>query len=307
MSQTPHDSLPPLNWLRAFEASARHLSFTKAAQELHLSQAAVSQQIQSLEAHLGLKLFVRHTRQMHITDAGRNYLPAIQEAFATLGKGTRALLGKDRGRQLTIQSNLAFSVFWLAPRLPRLLAQYPWLQLQIVTAIWDPERTAAAADVEFRFSQNIESTRAERLGSDTVFPVCAPQLARTSRWSDTPLFDCTGVMDGWPQWLDAQGERLPTGMAVHLATSYVVSLAIAQAGAGLALAHDTIAADLLQRNVLVRASEFSIPMRESYFLIKPLRASETPATRAFIDWLSSEHAPVGDPSDGLSAPHPPDR
>lgn len=107
------------------------------------------------------------------------------------------------------------------------------------------------------------------------------------------MFECTGVMDGWPQWLDAQGQRLPKGKAVHLATSYVVSLAIAQAGAGLALAHDTIAADLLLRKVLVRASEVSIPMRESYFLIKPLRPSETPATRAFIDWLSCERAGAG--------------
>ncbi|MEO8543586.1 MAG: LysR family transcriptional regulator [Betaproteobacteria bacterium] len=288
MTQPAPDPLPPLNWLRAFEASARHLSFTKAAEELHLSQAAVSQQIQGLENHLGLKLFVRHTRQMFITDAGRNYLPAIQEAFATLGQGTRALLGRDRGKHLTIQSNLAFSVFWLAPRLPRLLAQYPWLNLHIVTAIWDPERTAAAADIEFRFGQAMESTRAERLGSDSVFPVCAPQLAQTSSWRDTPLFDCGGVMDGWPQWLQAQRERLPQGKTVNMATTYAVSLAIAQAGAGLALAHDTIASDLMQRKLLVRASEFSIPMRESYFLIKPLRHSETPATLAFVDWLSAE-------------------
>lgn len=294
MTQSAHDPLPPLNWLRAFEASARHLSFTRAAEELHLSQAAVSQQIQSLENHLGLKLFVRHTRQMSITDAGRNYLPAIQEAFATLGQGTRALLGRDRGRYLTIQSNLAFSVFWLAPRLPRLLAQYPWLNLHIVTALWDPERTAAAADIEFRFGQTMESTRAERLGVDSVYPVCAPQLAQSANWRDTPLFDCGGVMDGWPQWLQAQRERLPQGKSVHLASTYAVSLAIAQAGAGLALAHDTIAADLLQRKLLVRAAEFSIPMRESYFLIKPLRHSDTPATRAFVDWLLAEWGRPGE-------------
>ncbi|MEO8857940.1 MAG: LysR family transcriptional regulator, partial [Burkholderiaceae bacterium] len=283
MTQLPREPLPPLNWLRAFEASARHLSFTRAAQELHLSQAAVSQQIQSLERHLGLKLFVRHTRQMHLTDAARNYLPAIQEAFATLGQGTRALLGGDRGQHLTIQSNLAFSVFWLAPRLPNLLAKHPWLHLNIVTALWDPERTAAAADVEFRFGQSMESSRAERLGSDTVFPVRAPVPRRRSDWRDTPLFDCGGVMDGWPQWLQAQGQQLPAGKVVHLASTYAVSLAVAQTGAGLALAHDTIAQDLLQRKLLVRASAFSIPMRESYFLIKPLRQSETPGTRAFVE------------------------
>ena len=117
-----HDTrtaLPPLNWLRAFESSARNLSFTSAAADLNMTQSAVSQQIKSLEQHLGRTLFIRRTRSIELTDAGLSYLPVVQEAFEVLATGTRMMTGGDHGKILSIQCNLAFSVFWLAPRLGR--------------------------------------------------------------------------------------------------------------------------------------------------------------------------------------------
>ena len=133
------NALPPLNWLRAFEASARLLSFTAAASELNMTQSAVSQQIKSLEQHVGRPLFLRFPRAIQLTDTGHAYLPVVQEAFSTLVTGTRMVTGGDRGQVLTVQSNLAFSVFWLAPRLGSLLDKHPWLKLNITTATWEPE------------------------------------------------------------------------------------------------------------------------------------------------------------------------
>ena len=279
--------LPPLNWLRAFEASARHLSFTGAAQELNMTQSAVSQHIKNLEHFLGRDLFVRRTRALQLTEAGFNYLPTVQEAFATLSAGTRALFGADRGRVLTVQSNMAFSAFWLAPRLGNLLGRHPWLTLNIVTAIWDPERTAPAAEVEIRFGRGLdEAIGGIRLTDDQAYPVCSPHLAeRTADWRSHALFDCSGILASWEAWLTARGERLPKDKLVNLGSTFVISLNAALGGAGLAMAHDTLARDLLASGQLVRPFEASIDMAEAYYLRVPAEHEETPASRAFTDWI----------------------
>ena len=145
VSDTP---LPPLNWLRAFEAAARHLSFTQAAKELNVTQSAVSQHVRSLETYLGRELFIRRTRALHLTEAGASYLPTIREAFGTLARGTRAFRGGDPGRNLMVQCNLSFTAFWLVRRLAGLVEAHPWLVLNLMTPIWDPERSSRTAEVE---------------------------------------------------------------------------------------------------------------------------------------------------------------
>ncbi len=280
-------ALPPLNWLRAFEASARHLSFTGAAHELNMTQSAVSQHIKNLEHFLGRALFIRRPRALLLTEDGFNYLPIVQDAFATLTAGTRALTGSDRGRILTVQSNLAWSTFWLAPRLPDLLAKHPWLTLNLVTPIWDPERTAPEAEVEIRFGRSLGTgVVSHRLNNDTSFPVCSPKLAREDiSWSDTTLFDCSGILANWEAWLADQGERLPKDKMINLASTFVITLNAAAASAGFAMAHETLSGDLIARGVLVRPFEHAIDMADGYHLIPPARHAETPASRAFAGWV----------------------
>lgn len=283
------DSLPPLNWLRAFEASARHLSFTGAARELNMTQSAVSQQIKALENYLGRALFVRGTRTLQTTAAGLNYLPTVQEAFATLTAGTRALVGTDRGQVLTLQSNLAFATFWLAPRIGRLLEQNPWLSLSIVSALWEPQRNETPADVDIRFGRALEGQRLERLTNDRCYPVCAPAIAESGAdWRNQPLFDCGGVLGNWESWLADQGQSLPEEKTVNFASTYVIALNTVLSGVGLGMAHDTLAGGLLQQGTLVRPFEHSIAMPEAYYLTRPARHAETPASRAFTEWLSAE-------------------
>ncbi len=283
------DPLPPLNWLRAFEASARHLSFTGAARELNMTQSAISQQIKSLENYLGRTLFVRRTRALQITEAGLSYLPMVQEAFSTLAAGTRALVGGSKGKMLTVHSNLAFSVFWLAPRLPKLLALHPWLSLNILTTLWDQERNVSNSEVELRFGRDLEGERLSRLSRDTCFPVCAPEVAaRGADWRSDALFDCSGVLSNWEVWLAGVGQKLPAGKGINFGTTYAISLSAAEAGAGLALGHESIVTNHLTSGRLVRAHDVSVPMIEAYYLREPSRQAETPASRAFVSWLKDE-------------------
>ena len=303
----PDTPLPPLNWLRAFEAAARHLSFTQAAAELNVTQSAVSQHVRSLEAFLGRELFIRRTRALHLTEAGANYLPTIREAFGLLASGTRAFRGGDRGKSLLVQCNLAFSVFWLAPRLAGLLEAHPWLLLNLTTPIWDPERSARGAEMEIRYGRPGEmSDAAVRLAYDRYYPVCRPGYTEEgdSDWVQSPLFDCSGVMENWETWLASQGRRMPAGKRIHLGSTYVVSIQAALHGAGLAMAHDTVASDLLDSGALARPCVHSVPMSAAYFLTAPPRHGETPASRAFVRWILDETARSGTRL-GRDRPRPP--
>ena len=284
-------NLPPLTWLRAFEAAARHLSFTQAAAELNLTQSAVSQHVRSLENAVGLTLFIRKTRALQLTEGGSNYLPIVQEAFEVLATGTRALTG-DRGRQLRVRCNLAFSTFWLAPRLGTLLEAHPWLTLNLTTPIWDPQNAEGVPEVEIRFGRPALMPQAARLlAAERAYPVCAPRAGPVFRdWETAPLFDCTGVTTNWHAWLADQGHALPPERSVNLASTYVVAMTAALNGGGLSMAHDMLATGLLTQRRLERPYDHSVAMPEGYFLLPPATHEETPAARTFVDWLEEHFA-----------------
>lgn len=283
-------NLPPLTWLRAFEASARHLSFTRAAGELNLTQSAVSQHVRSLESFLGRELFVRKTRALELTEAGANYLPIVREAFDLIATGTRAFTGGDRGRHLVVQCNMGFSVFWLAPRLHRLYARHPWLVLNIVTPIWDPERHAAQAAMEIRFGRAEDmSAAAQRLTQDRFFPVCAPDYHGGRPDFDTAtLFDCAGVTGTWEAWFKSQGRPFHRAGEVNLTSSFAIEITAALNGAGLAMAHDSLVTDLIGDGRLMRAGDHAPKLTEGYFLLPAASHAATPASEAFLAWLQDE-------------------
>jgi len=288
--------LPPLNWLRAFEASARALSFTAAAQELHMTQSAVSQQIKSLENALGRTLFYRRVRGLELTDEGRGYLPTVQAAFATLEEGTAVLVGRNDPDVLELHANLSFAMFWLSPRLGRFMDEHPWVHLNVATSIWPQEKPRDSAAIEIVFGQGKwESRVGQRLTRDTVFPVCTPELAQRIRsvpdLLQQRLFDLPGTLQSWDAWLEAGGHgALPTP-PVHRASTWTLSLEWAQQGLGVALAHDTLARDLIAAGRLVRPVPFAMPMKEAYYLIAPEGSHINAAAQAFKVWLLREMLP----------------
>ncbi|SFL03179.1 LysR substrate-binding domain-containing protein [Shimia haliotis] len=282
--------LPPLNWLRAFEAAARSLSFTGAAQELNITQSAVSQQIKALEGHLGQPLFHRRPRTLELTRTGLLYLPVVRDAFRTLRRGTRTVLGPQR-QVLQIQCNITFAIHWLAPRMAGFHAAHPDIQLNLRTELWEPRDMAEGVDLEIRYSlRPAEHLRAELLRRDHYYPVTAPNYDVSLATLHThPLWDCANLMCNWSSWAEDQALDWPDPFVTY-ATTYSVTMAAAAASACVALAHDTIAANLLRNGTLVAPFDHRVPMEEAYYLLSAPQAEDMPAAQAFATWLRSELA-----------------
>ena len=281
-------TLPPLGWLRTFEAAARHLSFTGAARDLNMTQSAVSQQIKSLEAYLGRPLFRRRPKALELTETGITYLPVVRDAFRTLVAGTRAVAGSGQN-VLQVQSNLTFAVYWLAPRLARFQAAHPEVQLSLSTDLWEPRELAEGADVEIRYSlRPADTIRAELLWTDIYYPVCAPGYPVTLQdLAMHPLYDCTNLLCNWSAWAEHQNLSWPDPFVTYSST-FSVTLSIAMAGGGLALAHDVIARDLIDTGHLIAPFENPAPMPEAYYLILSPQADSNPGAQAFANWLRTE-------------------
>jgi len=285
-------TLPPLNQLRAFEAAARHLSFTAAAGELNMTQSAVSQQIKSLEGYLGQPLFYRRPRALELTVTGLNYLPVVRDAFQTLSRGTRMLVDSDTRDALLIQCNLTFATCWLAPRLLRLYARHPDLHLQINTAIWDPMERSEMADIEIRFLMAPAHDRpADRLTWDRFYPVCSPDYqVSLDDVARHRLYYCTAMLTTWDAWAEAVDLPSARGPRVTHAQVLATAMAAAEAGAGLAMTHDCVARHAIAAGRLVRPFAGSAQMHEAYYLSVGPQAEKNPHALAFARWIKQEMA-----------------
>lgn len=282
--------LPPLNWLRAFEASARHLSFTGAAGELNMTQSAISQQIKALEGHLGRPLFHRRPRVLELTETGITYLPVVREAFQMLLRGTKAVTGAQEG-VVQVQSNLTFAVHWLAPRLHRFRTAHPDVTLNIMTELWEPRRLVEGVDIEIRYSLRPDvGARAELLRRDHYYPVCAPGYPVTLKdLHQQPLFDCSNLLGNWAAWAEDQSLFWPNPQITY-ATTFTFTLSVAAAGNGLALGHDVITKRLMETGQLVAPFEHRADMPEAYYLVLSPQAEQNPGVQAFANWLRHEIA-----------------
>lgn len=300
--------LPPTHWLRAFEAAARHLSFTGAARELHVTQSAVSQQVRLLEHHLQSPLFRRLPRSLQLTEVGEAYLPVVQEAFERVAARTQELFGSASERVLAVKANASFAALWLAPRLARFHARHPQIAIRFTHTMWPSDHDLADFDLSIRYgSGRWSGLQAQRLTRETRFPVCAPQLCRGRHGlygprdlRRFPLIHVLGNEIGWSQWLQAAAvaESIDTGQGLQLEASFV-AYELAAAGAGVALAHRSLAAGLLASGRLVAPFGPAVASREGFFLVLPKARDVTAETTVFRDWLLSESKAA----DGDSAGH----
>jgi LysR family glycine cleavage system transcriptional activator len=282
--------LPPLNWLRSFEAAARHLSFTAAAEELNITQSAVSQQVKLLEHHLGQALFLRRPRSLRLTDAGRNYLPSVTSAFKVLTDGTEMFLAPRRESTLEVKANTAFTVFWLLPRIGAFLAAEPWVRLNLSTAFWTADFAGSQASVEIRYGRGEwEGEPGERLLADRTYPVCAPEvaarLASPRQLADETLIHVTQLADSWDHWAEAQGLAALKRRGGHYVNTYVASLDMAKRGLGVALGHDLLCGGLIEDGALTAPFDLAVPTQDNYYLVVPDRGEMNEAARAFRDWV----------------------
>ena len=287
--------LPPLNALRAFEAAARHLSFTRAAEELHVTQAAISHQVKSLEEQLERKLFRRLNRALLLTDDGQAYLPSVSRAFTLLKEATDDLLSKQAQGPLTVSALPSFAARWLVPRLGRFRQIRPDIDLRIDPTAALSDFAGGDVDVSIRYGRGkYPGLRADWLMTEDIFPVCSPSLLEGPHPLREPrdlehqvLLHDDGHAD-WRTWLLAAGaDRVdPTRGPIFTDSGMVIQASMA--GQGVALARGVLAADELAAGRLVRPFALSLPTEYAYYLVCPEHTAEHPKIAAFREWLLDE-------------------
>lgn len=288
--------IPPLNWLRTFEASARTLSFTQAASELNMTQAAVSQHIKGLEAQLGVALFNRLPRGLELSQAGKAYIPIVHDSIERLADATNELFGKGQMRPLTVRTNLVFFTTWLAPRIGKFRAQNPDVNIRFSSNIWvgDIDRES---NLEIRHGEGEwPNVNSDRLTWDKLVPVCSPNLLDgKTRLSPQDLENFTllhvmGYRAGWAYWLKQAGFLdVDSSQGIHFDT-LISALEMAKAGQGIALGRSSLVQEMLRSGELIAPFDVSIPTSEAFYLISPVNQYEHPQAGLFRDWLLAEAA-----------------
>ena len=292
--------LPPLNALRAFEAAARHLNFSRAADELSVTPGAVSQQIQNLEDYVGAALFKRTPKGLLLTDAAQTALPALREAFDRLAEAASLLTAAVDGRRLTLTAPPSFAAKWLVPRLGAFEQGHPQVDIWLSAGIELVDLAAGEVDVAIRYGAGrYPGLEVRRLFSETVIPVAAPShLAENPLNTPADLANHILLHDGspdlddscpdWSMWLAARGLKSIDGMrGPRFNQSSLVSEAAVN-GRGVALAKRTLAAADLEAGRLVAPLQIATAVDFAYYLVHPKAKGRLPQVKAFVSWIEAE-------------------
>ena len=258
--------LPPLEWIRAFEAAARLGSFTAASKEIGLTQAAVSQRIGQLEKHLNIVLFDRKARTIDLTVEGEAWLPHVRQALDGLRDSTEAVFGSGHKR-LTISASQSVIELWLMPRLAHLQALAK-TELSVRTLVLGAHDAPQDDVIRIRYGTgDWPHPYRARLYPEKLAPVAAPSLSQTAdTWTELPRIACAGPRPGWPAWASAYD--IPTTPVPRLRFDTQISaLSAAKAGLGVALASLPLCASALASGELVRLDQRSLLHHESYWLL----------------------------------------
>lgn len=284
--------------MRAFEAAARHLSFTKAAEELNVTQAAISHQVKALEEWLGVPLFRRLNRALLLTDAGQNYAPPLGQSFDLLAEATDRIRDDDNRGTLTVTTLPSIAAKWLVPRLGRFRQAHPDIDLRIDASQHLSDFARENVDVAVRYGRGLwEGTRADRLMTEDFFPVCSPDLID----GDPPLHKLDDLhrhtllhddnRTDWTVWFLAAGIKGGDPTRGPGFTDSSLVLQAAAEGQGVALGRGALAANDLAAGRLVKPFDISLPATFAYYLVCPEANAERPKIVAFRDWLLAEAAP----------------
>lgn len=257
-------ALPPLEWIRVFEAAGRTGSFTEAARETGLTQAAVSQRIRNLESRLGSRLFDRRARGVDLTVDGEAWLPHVQIALRTLANSTDELFAAPL-RKTSITASASVIQLWMAPRLKRLAGSHPDLQVSFATMNVQTDFPKTDADIEVRYSDGQwQDRRCERLFREALSPVAAPAICAGAAWEQLPRIAISGPRPGWGDWIGRYGGMVRTPQ--YRFESFGQALNAAEAGAGVLLGSIPLCQQAIASKRLVRLSEESLEPGEGYWL-----------------------------------------
>ena len=287
--------LPSLNGLRAFEAAARHLSFTVAAAELNVTQTAISHQIRRLEQELGIRLFVRQNRALALTPEARDYLPRVRAAFNDLRLATERLLRKDNDHVLTVSTLASLAAKWLLPRLSSFQEEHPGIDVRITTSTALVDFRTGDVDAAIRYGRGQwAGLRADWLMADQLFPVCSPSLLTGNRPLRSPedlrdhvlLHTSGGYGDDWRLWLTAAG--LPADFPKQPGLTFDLIFMTVQAaidGIGVAMGRTSYVETDIAKGRLVVPFEITLPADAGFYLVSPEAKADSPKLAAFRQWL----------------------
>jgi LysR family glycine cleavage system transcriptional activator len=291
-----------LTALRAFEAAARLLSFTKAARELHVTPAAISHQIRGLEKYLGVSLFRRTTRRLVLTDQGQRAAEHFREGFDRLARGVDLLRAEHGGGVLSLSTTSAFATRWLVPRLGRFARRCPGLDLRLKAGNQPVDFDQDEVDVAVRIGRGgFDGVRAIALFGECIAPVASPAFIRQHRirrladLARVPLLHDdsmrrAGRPAGWSEWFRAASVRgVETQSGMHFDDGHL-ALQAASAGRGVALGRLAYAIDDLEAKRLKRPFEPVLELDLKYFLLMPEARATEPAIASFRHWLEQEAA-----------------
>lgn len=291
------DRLPPLTALRAFESAARHLSFAKAAEELHVTPAALSYQIKALETELGAPLFIRLNRAVKLTEAGRNLSPATTEAFQTLAAGWQSVRRQIDHTTLTVTAGPALTGKWLAPRLYDFVHSHPEIELRFSASLRRVDLTRDPVDVAIRFGTDVDDNLySVPVRQEWLTPVMTPELAEIYTTPDSlrhaPLVfdDSIGFLNppcDWNVWFRAVGVDFTTAGGAHFSNAdHAINAAIG--GAGVALGRRAMIIKDLEEGRLVAPFKTAIETKGRFRFLCLKGAETRPQIAAFRDWFIAE-------------------
>lgn len=300
-------TLPSLNGLRAFEAAARHLSFTRAADELNVTQTAVSHLIRRLEEQLDIKLFVRRNRALELTHEAQDYLPAVRTAFEDLRRATARLRRPERDGVLTVSTTASLAAKWLVTRVAGFQDANPGIEVRISTSSHLVDFQREEVDMAVRYGLGSwPGLRANWLMAEDIFPVCSPSLLTGENALRTPadldhhtLLHASASREDWQLWLTAAG--LPASIAARRGLTFDQSFMTSQAaveGLGVAMGRARLVEADIAAGLLVVPFDVVLPTDAGYYIVAPEATADTPKIALFRDWLIGSVAP------GAVAPPP---
>lgn len=286
------DRLPNPVWLRSFEAAARLLSFTRAADELGLTQTAVSLHIRSLEGALGARLFVRAARRLSLTAMGESYSVTVRRALSEIALSTTSLFGPEVPHQLTVRAPIVTAALWLPHRLPEFARAHPGIHVRLESSVWTGAVLSDEVDVELRLGHgDWPGVTAEAISSERIVPVMAAATKDASE--AVPHIHILGYENAWMHYQEARGLDVAVGDAAFTVDTSVAALELVAAGGGCALVLERLALGALRFGHGIRIAGPSVPFDQAHYLLRrPGGQPAHPATRLFESWLIACFADV---------------
>lgn len=287
--------LPPMNSLAVFEAVARHLSLTRAGEELFISREAVSRQIRGLEEYLGVKLLTRLHRAVALTDAGKTFLPVVRASLEGVASASEELRRKNLRQKVTVSSTIAISTLWLTPRLADFQTAHPHIDIAVAVSDEPADMASEEIDLGLRYGDgNWPAHQATKLFEIESFPVCSPDYLERSPPLTIPedltqhsLVNLSGRyhdLENWRWWLDCHGVSSAPARTLSF-DSYANVLQMALDGQAIALGFSPLVDTLLEEERLVRPMQESLSTSYSVYLVRPNAIKPSQEAQQFIEWV----------------------